>query len=360
MAHMLSRLRRPAQIFFLLLALLFMALLVESHWSELRSHTWRLRPGWLALSALFMAAGWLLEVAIWRRLLGGVGGKLSFGMAFRIWYISAIVRYIPGNVWQPLGMTLLARREGVRVEMTITSIALYQVVNLLSVAAIAAVYFPLTHNLGLLQSLSIVHLDWLIGLGAIPVVVFVARPQWLISILNWLLSKIGRSPLPVELSSRELLWALLVATGTWVMMGLAFLTLTMAITDLPVSSVPVLAPHLIAAYPVAYAIGYLSFITPSGLAVREGALVLLLTTVMGGELIVVAALAMRLWMLFGELFAAGLSLATWPGGWRRRRINDPGAATAAEAQTSESTQSGAKATAVEGPVAGTALDGETI
>jgi hypothetical protein len=72
---------------------------------------------------------------------------------------------------------------------------------------------------------------------------------------------------------------------------------------------------------------------------------------MGGEIIVVAALAMRLWMLFGELFAAGLSLATWPGGWRRRRINDPGAA---EAQT------GAKATAVEGPVAGTALDGETI
>ena len=81
---------------------------------------------------------------------------------------------------------------------------------------------------------------------------------------------------------------------------------------------------------------------------REGALVLLLTTVMGGEIIVVAALAMRVWMLFGELFAAGLSLATWPGGWRRRRINDAGAATTAEAQT------------VEGPVAGAALDGETI
>ncbi len=354
MALMLSKLRRPAQIVFLLLALLFMGLLVQSHWSELRTHTWHLRPGWLVLSALSMTAGWLLEVAIWRRLLGNLGGRLSFGMAFRIWYISAIVRYIPGNVWQPLGMTLLARREGVRVEMTITSIALYQVINLLSVAAIAALYFPLTHNLGLLQSLSIVHLDWLLGLGVIPVVVFVARPRWLIGILNWLLAKVGRSPLPVELSSRELLWALVVATGTWVMMGVAFLTLTMAITDLPVSSVPALAPHLIAAYPVAYAAGYLSFVTPSGLAVREGALILLLSTVMGGELIVVAALAMRIWILLGELLAAGLSLATWPGGWRRR--NKDGAAASASMEA----QPGAKTSVVDGQVAGAALDGETI
>ena len=198
---MLARFRRPAQVLFLLLALLFIVLLLYSQWDELRTYPWRLRPVWLIPAAAALLASWVVEVTVWRRLLLLLGGDIGFGMGFRIWFVSAIMRYIPGNVWQPLGMTVLAHRQGVRAEATITSIALYQVVNLLAVAVIAALYFPLTGNLGLFANLTSLPLAQLIVLILLPVLVFLARPQWLIQALNWALGKVGRPPLVIALST---------------------------------------------------------------------------------------------------------------------------------------------------------------
>ena len=69
-----------------------------------------------------------------------------------------------------------------------------------------------------------------------------------------------------------------------------------------------LAPDLVAAYAIAYTIGFVSLLTPSGIGVREGALYLLLAPVLGGGLATVAAIAMRVWVTLGELLAAGASL----------------------------------------------------
>ena len=73
-----------------------------------------------------------------------------------------------------------------------------------------------------------------------------------------------------------------------------------------------LAPHLIAAYAIAYSVGFLSIITPSGFGVREGALYLLLVTVMDPAVVTVAALAMRFWTMIGEVTMAILATVTEP------------------------------------------------
>lgn len=304
---MLSRLRQPAQVFFLLLAFLFIALLLRSQWDELSAYPWQLRPSWLILSALLIGASWLIEVGIWRWTLILMGGRLSFVVAARIWFLSAIVRYIPGNVWQPLGMMVLCQRRGIRAEATISSIALFQAVNLLTIFVIAAVYFPLSGNLGLLTEL-LPGLDLWLGLAGLPILLFLLRPAWLIALLNWMLRRIGRSPLPMELRSRTLLALMVVTVVDWLLFGAGFGALIMAITQFGVAELPRLWPHLASTYAVAYALGYLSFVTPSGLAVREGALYLLLTPLLGGGLTTAASLAMRVWLLLGELAAAGLSL----------------------------------------------------
>ena len=327
--------RRLIQPLFLVLALVFIAVMLGSQWDALRAYPWQLRPLWLVASALAMAGAWTLDVLIWRYILGLVGGRLGFGMATRIWFVSALIRYIPGNVWQPLGMTMLARRYGVRPEATITSIVLFQAANLLAVGLIAALYFPLTHNLGLLQRLTGIHLDTAPVLAIIPIIIFLIRPQWLIQMLNWALSKIGRSPLPVRLNSLELLRVLAFTVLNWLLLSAAFVALTMAFTNFSLGDVPRLALHLGAGYPIAYAVGYLSFVTPSGLAVREGTLFLLLAPVIGGDIVTAAALAMRVWVLIGELVAAGLSLLTWPGGRLSIRLGQGMAAeTAPESVTS--------------------------
>ncbi|MBX7236608.1 MAG: flippase-like domain-containing protein [Caldilineales bacterium] len=312
---MLSRLRRPAQVFFLLLALIFMALLVWSQWDELRTFSWHVRPVWLIPSVLALGVSWLFEIVIWRRLVRLLGGHIGFSMGFRIWFVSAIMRYIPGNVWQPLGMTVLAHRQGLRPEATVASVALYQVVNLLSAALIAAAYFALTANRGLLEDIlpSSVHLRSLPLLLALPVIVFFLRPQWLIHLLNWGLRLIKRPPLAVALTPGALLVAVALEMAAWLLLGLSFAALTMSLTDWSLTGLGGKAIHLVAGYPIAYAVGYLSFLTPSGLAVREGVMVLLAGPVVGAGVITVAALAMRIWLILCEFVAAGLSLLTWPG-----------------------------------------------
>ncbi|NOZ50156.1 MAG: flippase-like domain-containing protein [Chloroflexi bacterium] len=309
---MMSRLKKPAQAIILMLALLFIFLLLRSQWQELRSYQWHLRPGWLLAAGSAIFASWSIEVSIWRGLLRKMGGQISFGQGFRIWFISALVRYIPGNLWQPLGMTVLSRRHGVRTEATVISIALYQAINLLSVTLIAALYFPLGGNLGLLTPTDDPRLAPLGLLLLAPTIVFILRPGWLVILLNFLLRKLGRPPFPVTLSSADILAALLLGAIDWILLGLGFAALTLALHPLTLPQLLNWLPHLVASYPLAYVIGYLSFITPSGLAVREGALYVLLSPITGGALATVAALAMRVWLMACELIAAGLALATWP------------------------------------------------
>jgi glycosyltransferase 2 family protein len=291
-----------------LLALLFMGYLLSSQWQELATHQWSLNGGWLALSALGLAAAWAVEVALWWLLLRLIGGRIPYWAAVRIWFLSAVVRYIPGNVWQPLSMTLQAGRWGVRPEITLPSIALYQLTIVLATAPIAALYVGATGNWGLLTQWLGPWTAWLAALVMLPVLLFLLRPVWLIEIFNWVLVRVGRQPLIAQLSRGMLLLLLLIAMLDWLLWGAAFAALAFAVTAFSPDEMRALLPHLVAAYSVAYTIGFLSIVTPSGLGVREGAFYLILAPVMGGGIVTVTALAMRLWTTLGELVAAGGAL----------------------------------------------------
>ncbi len=297
----------------LILALAFIAALVRSQWSQLQSHPWRLAPGWLALSGLTLVGSWLLELSIWRALLARVGGQLPWPRAARIWFLSALARYVPGNIWQPLGMTALARQRGVRPEATVTSIALYQAINLLAVLPIALAYLLLEGSI--LGPLLGGNAGWrvLAAGAALPVLLFLGRPAWLVTLVNWGLARLGRPALPLRLTSRGILVLLVAALLDWLLWGLALTGLGLALNAFPLARVGTLLPYLLASFPLAYVVGYLSFVTPGGLAVREGALVLLLAPVLGSGTATLLALALRLWQVILELAAAGTVALAVPG-----------------------------------------------
>lgn len=299
------RLWRLIQPLFLLLALIFVVLLLASQWNDLRSHTWRMDSRWLAFSGLLMLGGWCVEVWLWRAALACLGGWLGYADALGIWFASILVRYIPGNVWQPLGMTVLARQRGVRVEATVGSIALFQAVNLLSVLPIAGIYLLTVGDFGLLAPWLGAATNWLAAVAVLIITFFLLRPGWLIGLLNWAVTKVGRTPLDAQLTTGQLIRLLLVAIVAWLCWGGSFAAITFGLTAYTVGEMASALPHLLAAFPMAYAVGYLSFITPSGLAVREGTLYLLLAPVLGGGATTIAALAIRLWQIVLEVVVAG-------------------------------------------------------
>ena len=289
---------------FLLLAIVFIALLLRSQWETLRSYEWRLHAGWLTLSALLMVASWLLEIYIWVLLIRLLGSHLPYGAAWRMWFLTALVRYIPGNVWQPLSLTLYCQQRQIRPEVTLASIALFQTMMMLAVAPIAAFYFWMTGNWGFLTELIGGLAKWLIGLSLLPVLLFFLKPDWLLAILNWSLRKLGRIAITAKLTTGRLLLLMVMSMADWVLWGACFAALTLALGQLTELALSTLLFHLIGVYPIGNAIGLLSAITPSGLGVREGALYVLLAPIIGGGLITVAALAMRLWNIVGEVVMA--------------------------------------------------------
>ena len=303
---MWKRLIRIAQPVFLLLAFILIGFILANQWEELRFVSWQLDPKWLAVATLFLLGSWAVEVLIWCRILVQLGGRLPYLTAVRIWFLAAVVRYIPGNIWQPLSMTLRCQKFGVRPEATLTSVLLYQAVILLAASPIAILYFGLSSNYGLLNDWLSGIGPWLLVCGALPVVIFLLRADLLLSILNWLLRMLKRPALDAELSSANLLSLLCMAIVDWILWGISFAALTFALGDYSVAQLGTLTPHLIASYPIAYAIGFLSLITPSGFGVREGALYLLLSPILGAGVVTVAALAMRLWTTLGELIVAGV------------------------------------------------------
>lgn len=292
------RWRKLAGIVVVLLALGFMAALVRSQWAVLQSYRWQLSPAWALASLAGLELAWLFEIATWRTILADVGGRLTCRRAMRVWFLSNILRYLPGNVWQFLGMVELAAEDGAPRMATLASIVLHQVISLAAGVVIAAIYFALAG-----QGVWIAHLRPFLLLA--PLGLLLLQPKVLEWGLNWMLVKLGRQPLRVTLTSAGIFRVWLRYAVVWIGLGLSYAALVRALVPVGWSDVPYLA----ASWVVSYSIGFLSMLTPSGVGVREAVMVVLLAPIMPESVAVVVAIVARLWMVVGEVIGTGVALA---------------------------------------------------
>lgn len=291
-----DRINKIVRLAALALSLAFMVALLASQWQALAAFQWQFRPGWLLPSFALLAAGMLLEMSIWRWLLSSLGGHLRWRRAAQTWFLSNIVRFIPGNIWQLLGMAELAADDGVSRLTTFTSIVLHQVLSIAAGATLAALYFALAGHSAWLELIR--PLLWLVPLGLL-----LCHPRVLQWILNRGLALLRRPPIQVTLSGRQLIVALLGYGVAWLLTGSGFALLAAAITPITASQFAA----LVATWTAAYVIGYLSLVTPGGLGVREGIMVLLLAPLFPAPIPTVIALSARVWTIIAE--AGGAAVA---------------------------------------------------
>ncbi|MCS7221183.1 MAG: lysylphosphatidylglycerol synthase domain-containing protein [Anaerolineae bacterium] len=284
----------------LLLGMGFIAALLHGQWSALQAYSWRLSPGWFLLGFPPLALSWALEIALWRTCLCNLGGRLTYRQAGMIWFLSNLVRYIPGNVWQFVGMAALAGEEDVPAEATLTSVVVHQALSATSVVTLAAVYFAWAGHIEMLR----LTIPLAVMVGALLVAI---RPRWMERGLNLVLRLLRRPPLRVTLTTRQIIQMLPGYWASWALAGLGFAAVVRALTPLSW----VLTPHLAMAFVLAYFIGYISLLTPSGLGVREGAMMWLLSGFLTAPIPVVASLVGRIWLTMGEVMGAGMALLLW-------------------------------------------------
>jgi uncharacterized membrane protein YbhN (UPF0104 family) len=286
-------LRRGVPIAVVGLVLLFFVLALARQWPDIVAYHWQVDPGYLLLAAGLLLSRAPLQVYSWKRLLARLGHTISWRVAFRLYFQSALAKYLPGSIWFAVGRVVLAEGVGLPRRATSVSVVLEQVLN--TVAALLVSGLALT---ALPSGPIWPYVAVFLALG-----LFVVWPRPVFSALDWGLRRLGRAPLGLTLHGGDLLLALVPFVANWLWYGVASYCWTATVyPTLPAAELPA----IIGLYTASWAIGFLTLLVPNGWAVREGLLVAGLTGVLGIPLPVAgaAALLSRLGSILVEAFWA--------------------------------------------------------
>lgn len=290
---MFSQLRRGVGIIVVALSLAIIGFQLWNAWPQLAAIEVQALPALFAL--LLGSLSLVLNAVLWHGTILRLGARLPLGVAIRIWFTSQIVRYAPGNVWHLLGRASLAAKHGMSNELVGISLIielLQTVTSALVVAALSTPFWSRSHP----------QIFWLFLL--IPLFVCYTRPKLMQYPLNWILHRLGRQTSLPALRSRDLYVLLPGYCVTWLLYGCGLFLLAQSLYPVTWQVFPVIT----GSFAIAWVIGFLSFITPSGLGVREGVLSYFLSFVFPMPVAVLLALVARVWLTIAELTCTAIVL----------------------------------------------------
>jgi glycosyltransferase 2 family protein len=281
--------------------LLVLALIGRSlarNWAAFRSLqiTLALQGGWLAASAVAVFATYAIQIESWRRVLGGWGQRLPYAQAARAWCLANLARYIPGKVWGVASLVVLAQRAGVQTSAAAASafgmqaLALGTGVVLIALATPHAAP-PLPLGVAVLGALA-----------TVSVLAWGPTARWLGRLAS---ATTPLPPLPVSAVASGSSLMLL----SWVTYGAAFWLLARGL--IPASSLPL--PTAMGLFALGYILGVLALFAPSGVGVRELALIGFLTPVLGSGGALALSVGSRVLLTLTEVAAAAASLILTSG-----------------------------------------------
>ena len=270
---------------------------VRSAWTELRSQEIGFDAGRAALATGLLAITYLGFAGLWREIALSLGTKVPFRNTVQLWSFSNLGRYLPGKVWQVIGLVVIARDLGVPPGVA-TSVAIIALgfmicsgalVGVLLVPGAAAEYPVLRAGI------------WAIALG---MVVPLASPGILARAIRLLPESFGcRDVRGFSRLTVVKLEAYFLAT--WLVHGATFLVLASAFAPLGWGAFPALC----GSFSLSYVGGLIAVFAPGGIGVREGLIVVLLGDNLGSDVPVHAiAVGARVWTLLGELLVLLLAL----------------------------------------------------
>lgn len=285
--------------------LLAWAFFLHRQLQAIQHYPWHIPPI-APLLAIGLGACYFAGLALcWAFLLRRVALEqhVSLAAAVRVWLLSMMTRYIPGNVWHIVSRVALAHQLGVNNTQVFTSAAVEQVLTLLGALALFGCTLPFW-RVGTLGR------TWLLVL--VPLGLLMLHPRVLGQILIWLATKTGRAQFAWRYTYCEIVILVAAYMLPNLCAGMALSLLVWGMSAVSLADLPL----LFGAAALAWVIGYLSFFTPSGLGIREAVLVTLLSQLYPTPVALFASLLFRVVLTIGEMLAVG---SAWAAGTLARR-----------------------------------------
>jgi len=276
----------------------FLGKMVWDHWNQVKDTPFTLRPFPFILSTLIFAFSYFIQIWAWYLITLKLEIALSPSETLKTWFYSQLGKYLPGKIWLLLGRFYFYESRGKSKKAI--SIALYlETVTIIMAAGLIFLAALIFHReIRLFYSWR--HPGWLVLLFLLGFIFL--HPRVLQKILNWALIHFKREPVSLSISYSDVLWILFVCIISWVIGGVGFY--------LFVDSVYPVAPQYIlfltGALAISSTLGLIAIFAPSGLGVREGALVYLLSLMMAAPVAVLISILTRIWMTLIEIGLIGV------------------------------------------------------
>jgi len=277
-----------------ILAIVFLIKFTFPNFSTVVKQINSINPVLLLCSILIFLVYFLMRCFLWKKIMQYKGYRLPFIKTAYLWEISEFKRYVPGNIWSFLSRVSLFTDAGV--EKNIAGLALLDEIQLIiiSCALISIFSLPLMFSVnvssGLLNQMRLIILASAVGIVMYSLgIAIVFKLRGNTNFLNNLY-------LP-GYKLKEKIVLTIISTVTFFIFGVATLIASQAIFQFNIK----IYVQLSAFFTFALLAGYLSFITPMGIGVREGIITLGLSKITSAATAGFLSIFSRIVLIISEL-----------------------------------------------------------
>jgi len=276
----------------------FLGRIVWENWSQVQGAAFSFRVVPLLLSTLIFVVSYFIQVWAWYLVTLRLEIALPLRETVATWFYSQLGKYLPGKVWLLLGRFYLydsrgKSRKAITVALYLEAVTLIMAAGLVFLLSLLFLKEVESFTLGI--PLPGVILLFLLCL-------FSLHPRVLEKIFNTVLVRLKREPFHIPISYPQILWILTVCVLSWVIGGVGFYVFVDSVWNISFEHIL----FLTGALAISSTVGLLALFAPSGLGVREGVLVYLLSSIMPGSVAVILSILTRLWMTLIEIGLIGV------------------------------------------------------
>jgi len=263
---------------------------LHQNFAEISHHRWSIKHELLVLSFLCLVLNLSIASYAWKKILSFFHASPPLDQTFKIMFISAMGKYIPGKVWQYLGQIYLGQRVGLPKSVTFFSmVLLFIAYNLAGILLfLFSLFFWQKSPPFLIFALPLIFV--LISLTAF-------YPPILNKVLKILMHLFKKEALTIKAGVGQIVKILLILIVDWVIFGTGVYLLVNSFYSINFNQTVILC----GIFAISVISGILSFFVPAGLGVREGVQSYLLSLFIPVSMAILISLVMRVWIILGEL-----------------------------------------------------------
>jgi hypothetical protein len=272
--------------------LIFILFFIQKNYEKLKEALKQIDMFYLFLSFLSIVAAKILLSLFMQFAVRSVGKEMDYPTCFRIYNLSQLGKYIPGNIWHFVGKAVAYKKLG---------FSGGKIKNALVVENIWLVAGAFLYGLVLISLFDFVLIQKVFFSYRLYLLILIVIAPFLF----WFGGRVLNVPFGEIFSNHRLnLNIFFVQVAIWTLLGLGFAFLSIPFIDFNAA----LFFSAMGLYAMAYSVGFVTPFAPAGIGVREGILAIGLLPYLSLEVIIILSAANRLLYVLVEIF---LALISW-------------------------------------------------